>query len=100
MNSHYARKNLADLEGSARAAMARKRRGTKGLNERIRDDFAEMNDPDVASSMQGVDFADQLAVGFPAYRKEEKKRQLLVRQSHMFYFWHLAPFARKSISEV
>ena len=65
----------------------------------LREDFAELEDSQCSKALDQVDLEDKLIIGSPAIKKE-KKRKGKTTEDNLFFYIHLSPFARLSISEV
>ena len=74
------------------------------LEAEIRDEFREVKDPQILLMLGEINIADQLTVGYPVTRKSGKKIKGRIKdrisEGEMFYYLHLSPFARSSVSEM
>ena len=69
----------------------------KKVEDMLREEFASIEDQTFMTELNKIDFSEQLAVGYPVTKNKSDKK--LLSQSELFYYIHLAPFARKSITE-
>ncbi len=69
------------------------------LEEILKAEFRNIQDPQYLQAMGELDFTDTLAVAYPAVKKGVVQSKPLLERANLFYYLHLSPFSRRSMAQ-
>jgi len=69
------------------------------LYNQLKTEFSEIDDPQFLENLNEVNFEDTLCVSQPISSKRAKEGLNVTDRSEMYTYFHLSPFARKSLAK-